>query len=311
MKNGVLAFALLLSAGVCGVAGFAGCSSSDETPQETADAGGDSSPADTGAPKDTGTLPDTAPSTSCQADLPSDFMCNKPADKAGSTACTDKMLTEFLNCFGTGDTAKCTAAQKAYPDCNKCVLSTWIITNPSGGGSIDVGACIQKIDPTGTCGTSVQCDTDCYNTICESCDTTAGSGSSATRSEFDDCYRDTRFAGSSSKPKGKCYDLATKAAKTCLADAKYANCIISSIDSVKNFYRGACRDNANWTNADKADGTETTDAGTDSGSDTGATDSGATDSGATDSGATDSGATDSGATDSGVLPDLGVDVLPG
>lgn len=292
MKHGAITFGILLAAGLAGGVAFVGCSSDDgnNNTNTTPDTGVvdtgtavDSTPADTAKPE-TGLV-------ACEQKLSSSFACTEPADKAGKTVCTDVMINEFMNCFGsTGDSKKCTAAQTKYPACNTCILKDWLTNN-----RIDVGACIKKIDPASTCGKTIQCTTDCLDVVCPSdeCDDTAGSGSTATKSQLDDCYTNAqRKPGSATKPTGQCWDVAVKDYATCSGDAKFAPCFVRSTADLLTYFRGACRDNGNWTNADKPDGSE--DAGVaDTGTDSGSTDSGSTDSGsAADSASTDAASSD-------------------
>jgi hypothetical protein len=204
---------------------------------------------DTGSVPDTAAI-DTAPPT-CQSPLPSDFACRPVATKAGKTVCTDAMIEEFENCFGSGDLARCKAAQTAYPDCSKCVLEDWIVIDEAAGtGVIDVASCIHIVDPTGGCDIAVQCDADCKSVACNECDTTEGSGKTAARSEYDDCVSDVSYVGSATRPKGRCYDVASAQAKICRTEANLSRCFITTLDDVAVFYRGACRDGGDWSKAD-------------------------------------------------------------
>ena len=113
--------------------------------------------------------------------------------------------------------------------------------------SIDQAACIKKIDPAGTCATTVNCATDCLKAVCGECDDTAGSGKTMSRSEQQDCESDAQFKGSGTRPKGACYDVALAAYPACKADPRFTYCFISALPDLKLFLRGACRDNGVWT----------------------------------------------------------------
>ncbi len=296
MKNAALSFSILLACGSIAAAAisFAGCSSDPEAPVTpvVVDAGSDTKVV----------VLDTKPPApiSCQGAF--EGPCVAPPSKTGATVCTDLMLNEFLDCFGTdGDEAKCMATTKKYPACNTCILTTWL-----AGNSIDVAACVKAIDPSGTCATAVHCERTCVAEVCAECDPEKGTGRTSTTSQLDNCEVDSVFRGSATKPKGKCYDLAAKEATACETDSRFAVCFITSKASLVNFWRGACRDKGDFiTKVDVDDGTFPPPAG-DAGTDTGtATDTGAAgDTG----GATDTGTSTDSGSDSGVLPDLG---LPG
>lgn len=232
---------------------------------------------DTGTPVQDSGVPDTKPPAdsappgpiTCEQKLDKSFACVEPTVKAGKTVCTDLMIQEFMNCFGTtGDSKKCTAAQTKYPACNTCILKDWL----TAAGRIDTASCYKAVDPTGTCGKTMACTNDCLDLVCpaDDCDDTAGSGSTATRSQLDDCYRSAQQKpGSTVRPTGQCWDVAVKDYAACTADAKFAYCNVRAASDLLYFYRGACRDNANWAKAELSDGSE--DAGvTETGTDTGA-----------------------------------------
>ncbi len=203
------AFLSLVVAGLGGATLFVGCGSDDPAPvaEDTGTVATDTGTAvDTGKP-DT-FKPDTGPLTCRMAPLPTGFECKAPTAKVGKNVCTDAMIEEFSNCFGSGSAAKCTAAQKAYPQCNTCILKDWLDNN-----SIDTAACIAKIDPASSCGKTVKCNSDCLDAVCpvDDCDTTEGSGAKGgTSTQRGDCYADAQAKGGTVKPKGVCYDLATK-----------------------------------------------------------------------------------------------------
>jgi len=295
MKHGAFTFALLLAAGVAGGVAFVGCSSSDEAAPAPTDSGvaADSAPVDTGATKDTAPPVDTG-LVPCEAKLDKAFACEEPAVKAGKTVCTDVMINEFMNCFGTdGDSKKCTAAQTKYPQCNTCILTDWLADS-----RIDVAGCVKKIDPTGTCGKTIGCTQACLDMTCSSdeCDDTPGSGSTSTRSQLDDCYRAVQQKpGSSIRPTGQCWDVAVKDYAACSGDAKFTYCFVRAKTDLLTFYRGACRDNGSWAKADQPDGSE---------------DAGVTDTGATDTGAADTAVADTAVADTAVA-DVAVDVATG
>jgi len=275
MKHGAITFAFLLAAGAAGGVAFTGCSSdpAPANPTPGTDAAVDSVAIDS-KPVDTG-KPDV-PAPSCAAPIEG-FACEAAADRTGKTVCTDEMIKEFMNCFGTsGDEAKCTAARTKYPQCNTCVLTDWLKVNPdTGGGSLDVAACIKKVDPTGPCSGATNCYYDCNDWVCSECDDTPGSGKTGSMSSSAalECERDARSAGSSTKPKGACYDIAYKEFTTCQSDERFRYCFVRTLADLEFFLRGACRDGGNWSNVtvDKPTDAGVTDTGTlptDTGSDT-------------------------------------------
>jgi hypothetical protein len=178
------------------------------------------------------------------------FACTPAADRTGKTVCTDAMIEEFLNCFGsTGSEKRCTDAQKNFPECKTCFLTDWLKVNPdTGAAKVDIAACIKKIDPASTCSGTVNCSVDCVDWVCAECDDTPGSGSTSSSSEALDCARDAQSAGTASKPKGACYDLGYKDYEACESDPKFARCFLRTIEDLRYFYRGACRDGGDWSN---------------------------------------------------------------
>ena len=236
----------------CVLVGFAGCGGKVVVDADPDSGDGTKPPL---APDTTPSYPDTRPKPvlpdtrvpppderpfTCASDLPADFACTTPKIPAGESTCTEAMIQEFVTgCFG-GDSTSCTAWTKKYADCNKCVMK---FISPSG--YIEYGDCMAALAPTSPCGKLYTCNIDCYERVCEACDHTAGSGRTSTRSEFGDCVSDSTFAGTASKPKGRCYDVVTK-------DMKAASCESDPCVDVVQFFRGACRDVADWTNMTSA-----------------------------------------------------------
>jgi len=213
---------------------------SDSAPRDTA-------VSDTGFVVDTGPAKDPPPVT-CDVPLPS-FTCTPSDAKAGSTVCTDAMISEFVTgCFGSsGSSTACNAAMTKYPACNTCILTTWLYES-----TVDSGACVRKIDPTNKCGTAWRCNFDCLAEVCVGCDPTSGTGASGTESEYDDCEKEAQFAGSSTAAKGACYDVASRDLAACSLDPRFKYCFPRTSADVVNFFRGACRDGGNWTSAGTA-----------------------------------------------------------
>ena len=181
--------------------------------------------------------PDTA--VGCASALPADYACPAVKIPTGATSCSETTIQAFsVACFGGGTSADCSAWIKSNPDCYKCVGK---FLSPTG--YIEFGYCMQSVAPSSPCGKLEHCQIDCNETVCVDCDHTAGSGTSGTTSEFLDCVRDADHAGSATKPKGRCYDLAVSGVKTnnCTSDAATGGCV-----DVVQFFRGACRDGADW-----------------------------------------------------------------
>jgi hypothetical protein len=238
--------------------GFAGCggrvagNDAQDTGGTTTPVGPDTSPSYPDA-RPTPVYPDVRPPSldtspppplSCAADLPSDFVCSTPKITAGGTVCSEAMIQEFQTaCFG-GSGAECSAWTKKYADCNKCVFR---FLSPSGW--LEEGYCMQALAPTSSCGKLFGCNIDCYEAVCEACDHTMGSGRTPSGSEYQDCVADAQYAGSASKSMGRCYNIVGK-------DLKAAACtttdpMVGCLDVVQ-FFRGACRDNADWSNMKSA-----------------------------------------------------------
>jgi len=248
------------SLSICFVAiGFAGCGgrvavdpqedtgvAEDTSPYPTFDArptpyDGAPRPIDTGLPRKDSAPP---PPLTCATDLPADFTCAVPPMPVAGKDCTEAMVQEFYTaCFGTSGT-DCSAWTKKYPECNKCVMR---FVSPSGW--LLTGYCMIDVAPTSSCGKATLCNTACFDEVCQDCDRTLGSGKSPSSSEFQDCVKDAQFAGSASKSKGVCYDIATKDTKAlgCSTTDPTAGCV----DPVQ-FFRGACRDGGSWSNMTSA-----------------------------------------------------------
>ncbi|MBI2389212.1 MAG: hypothetical protein HYV09_06310 [Deltaproteobacteria bacterium] len=267
MKHGAFTFAFLLAAGALGSVAFAGCGGDDKETTPTADTG---VVGDTGGAVDTGATdtykPETAPYT-CAAPLPTGFACEEPAGKAGKTVCTDEAIDAIVTgCFSdTATSTTCTNARAKYKACDACTLTDWLVDFIWA----DSANCIKKVAPTDPCAKSIQCNFDCMLEICstEECDTTPGSGKTTTSSEWGDCIQAAQAKGTSTKPRGACYDIATKDYSACASKDGLGVCFPRSDYDYVLFFRGACRDGGDWSNVttDKPSG----DAGTETGGETG------------------------------------------
>jgi hypothetical protein len=308
---------MLLGLGIAGVVAFAGCSSSS-APIDTTVA--DTGVVDTGTTKPDTAVQETAPLT-CDQPLDSTFACKDPATKAGSTDCTSQAIEEFpVACIDSSWPAKlatgCTAWQAKYASCFTCI-KTWSLAQ-SGialGALPDRDACFFSVfhstafktaNPTLTdCSKNVQCNWDCQQAVCGSCDTTAADPVTGA-TEFSTCATNSGKKGGTVVKKGACYDIATSQANSCFTAAGDGlnNCIVSEAytptgtggkidvakikEQMKVVLRGACRDNGDWSNATDA-GYTIPDAGGETGSDTGTTTETGTDAGTDTATATDTG----------------------
>jgi len=195
------------------------------------------------------TRPIVDPPPSCDTSIDG-FACTPAADAPGKTVCTDAMIEEFLSCFGpSSDEKRCLAARKTYPGCDTCMLSDWLKINPdTGRGTINIAACIKKIDPVSKCSGAVNCAVDCEDWVCAECDDTPGSGKtgSSSSSERLECERDAQSPGTTTRPKGACYELAYKDYVDCESDPRFRYCFVRTTEDLRYFYRGACRDGGSW-----------------------------------------------------------------
>jgi len=233
-----------------------GCSSSEtSTPLPPTDSGtevaADTKPVDTG----TDTKKEVAPPPDagvCDQDLPSDFACTKPKKVAGSTNCSEASLEAYVKaCWKPlgGDTTKCTAWKGANAACDTCVKA-WTYT--SGLPARDY--CYYQI-MTPECADAVFCYFDCVTQVCTDCSFDPV-GSTSDNLE---CQKRARVAG------GRCYENSYKKADSlkCFDSTVLDPCIVDEAPKTApdatlleaqllQFYRGACRDNANWSSSTSA-----------------------------------------------------------
>jgi hypothetical protein len=250
-------FALVL----VGFAAGCGSNSDDSAPATETDAGvvADTAPDTQKPPADAAA--ETAPST-CESALPSDFACVEPEKGTPATTCTEEMLADFVQkCLATDLSvpSTCDAWKTANPACATCVASfSW--SEIDGQVYPDDYKCYWGImDPA--CAKAANCTWDCEAAACGDCDSSTPDGAGKTESDY--CVASVTNAG------GKCYAVAAQKSAECFKTYKLDNCNVDEIYSdspnlttmqqqILRFYRGACRDNGNWTNATSAGG----DAGT-------------------------------------------------
>lgn len=196
---------------------------------------------DTGRPPPPDTRP--PPPMTCELPLDPSFACLDVPKLAGKKVCNDAAIRALTNaCFFGGDGGSCEAARKKYGACSKCVIEEWIAES-----RLESGACIQKIDPKSSCGRVINCTYDCLASVCSECDPEPGSGKGG-GSAADDCYENAASTGG-------CYDLAAKDYTECASDPRFSVCIPNTEEDLIMFYRGACRDGADWSKASAGDGT--------------------------------------------------------
>ena len=238
--------------------GANGCSSTtDPAVVPDTDTGTDVAVVDTGAKPDSGSKPDgdAKPDSIgplCDLDLPADFACKPPTKTPGSTKCTEATLESYVKaCYKPlgGDATKCSAWKSANADCNTCI-GAW--TYKSGAPARDY--CYYQIMTT-ECANAVSCYFSCINDVCADCASDPTS------------YQECQTRARAKSPAGKCYDNSYKAADgaKCFDATVLDPCIVDEYpkptpdttmlnDQLLEFYRGACRDNANWKDAKSAGG---------------------------------------------------------
>lgn len=267
------------------VLAIAGCSSDPATSTPT-DAGTDTV-VDTGA--DTKTPPaDTGTVISCEEPVPSGFACVAPTKAAGKTVCTEAMLQELAEKCLAADIsvpAACAEWKTAYADCATCV-GAWSWDGIPGKIYPDDYLCYWAVMDD-ACGKSVNCMFACGDAVCGECDNMPGQDG---ESEMGKCYAAQEKEGS------KCWDVAAKEGTACFEKFDTAGCNVNEIykatanltelkKQVVRFYRGACRDNGVWTNAESPGDAGVPDA--DSATDTATTDTATDDTATTDTATAD------------------------
>jgi len=231
-----------------------------DTPIDANDTGGPK-PVD-GGPKDTGF--DAGP-TYCDQDLPGDFACAAPTKiPTAGTVCTEAQLEAFVTkCIADPVTSippGCTDWKTANAACSACITG-FAIDTVSSKNLPDRDKCYWTIFDD-KCDKAVNCSFECQRAVCEACSTDPGTGLDGKRSEFQDCLTRAQFAGTASKPKGRCYDIASKEAKACFTTFDIVPCIVDELytpsgaggkpdvtllqNQIVQYLRGACRDGGSW-----------------------------------------------------------------
>jgi hypothetical protein len=299
-SHALLSFATLLGLSAAGVISFAGCSSSGET-TPTDDTGVvDTGVADTKketAPVDTAVPLCDDPSAVADGGL----TCKDVTTPVGGTACDSQALQDWATaCVGsqwpTTAAAGCAAWKAAHPACQTCLQGWSFVQSGLPQGiypdrdkcffSVFRSTAFTTANPTlGDCAKIVSCSFDCQEAVCAACDNTTPDDKGNT--EMSDCINRAIKKGGTAVPRGACYDIAAGKANSCFGATEgpsINDCIVAEANNptgtggalnipvlqeqLKFFYRGACRDNADWANAADA-GVTTSDAGSETGSETG------------------------------------------
>lgn len=246
---------------------LAGCGSSEEATPITDSGTGADAVVDTGKPSTDSATDTGSAAVACEEPVPADFACAEPVKGTGATTCTEAMLQDFVaNCLADDLSvpSTCAAWKTANAACASCVAN-WSWSEIPGSVYPDDYKCYWGIMDA-SCAKATNCSFDCQAATCGSCDDT----------EQGACLDSVTGEG------GKCWDVASKTAEGCFEKYDLANCNVDEIYSaapdltkmraeILRFYRGACRDNANWTNSNSA-------------GDAGVSDSGATETGGSDGG---------------------------
>lgn len=233
------------------VAFAAGCGSKDEDPAVVTDAATDADAvADTYKPdaKEAGTL-------ACEAPLESDFACKDPVKGTGGTACTEAALADFVQKCLADDLSvpsTCAAWKTANADCAACI-GNWTWDLIPGKVYPDDYKCYWAIMDA-PCAKSVNCGFECQELSCGECDSDPGT---AAKSDREVCLEKVSTTG------GACWSFGADKIDECFTKFDVANCNVDEIYSdapdldvmrseILRFYRGACRDNGDWTNSGSA-----------------------------------------------------------
>ncbi len=225
----------------------------------TGDAGGDTKPV---TPIDAG---DTSPPL-CDLALSSDFSCapavNRPAPK---TTCTETQLQDLVKACVGDDISKtptgCSAWKAANPECASCTTA-FSLTGFSSRAIPDRNMCYWAVFDD-ACDTALNCSFQCQAEVCAECSSESGSSPDGKTTEYSDCTARARSNATSARPKGKCWDIASKDAAACLDKVDVDVCYVDEYwnptgaggkydpvlmrQQIVEFYRGACRDGGDWT----------------------------------------------------------------
>lgn len=158
----------------------------------------------------------------------SDVTCPTKSTARPRTVCTDDALTELLTCVGTkpDDATRCLAAKKAYPECNACIFTEWLIE-----GFPDSAACMRAIAPESPCADGWRCQHDCLVAVCLGCETElewTGCSARAVAADGGACWsRSKDYVGCAEQP-------------------RFAPCLVNAPSELRTFFRGACVTGGLW-----------------------------------------------------------------
>jgi hypothetical protein len=218
----------------------------------------------TDASVDTGDL-DASTDTAaplCDEDLSSDFMCALPTKRATPTKdCTEDQLQAMVTaCIAdpiSKTPASCSPWKAANGACATCV-GAFAATYYAARVIPERNQCYWALMDD-SCDKALNCSFDCQDNVCTTSDTTLGTGADGKTSAYRDCAVRARSNAVGSKPKGRCWDIASKAANDCLAATDVTPCILDELGNstpdiptlkgqVVEYLRGACRDGGDWSN---------------------------------------------------------------
>lgn len=216
---------------------------------DASDAKSDSKPADTALPL-------------CDDDLGGTFVCPRPTKVDGQKTCDDAALDAYIAaCHKPSGSATASACKDWKTKNAACATCTDAWTYKSSGSPAR-DYCYYRVMTT-SCANAVACYFGCVTNVCAAC---------AAGTENLDCQKRARVEG------GRCWDYGykTATAENCFDEATLDPCTVSEygkaspdpttlLSELRWFYRGACREGANWAAARPIGGDAGPEAGPDAG----------------------------------------------
>jgi hypothetical protein len=217
---------------------------------------------------DTRPVADTAEAAPilCDLELPTDFACvpatNRPAPK---TTCSEQQLQDLVKACVGDDISKtpsgCSAWKAANPECAQCTTA-FSLTGYSSRAIPDRNMCYWVVFDD-ACDKALNCSFQCQSDVCGECSSEPNSSPDGKTTEYSDCAARARSNATSTRPKGKCWDIASKEAAACLDKVDVKVCYVDEYwtptgaggkpdpvlmrQQIVEYYRGACRDGGDWT----------------------------------------------------------------
>ncbi|MBI2394516.1 MAG: hypothetical protein HYV09_33410 [Deltaproteobacteria bacterium] len=199
----------------------------------------------------------------CEEPLATDFACKDPVKGTGGTACSEAALADFVQkCLADDITvpSTCAAWKTANADCAACI-GGWTWDAIPGKVYPDDYKCYWATMDA-PCAKSVNCGFECQELSCGECDSDPGT---AEKSDREVCLEKVSGSG------GACWSFGADKIDECFTKFDTANCNVDEIyadspdidvlrSQILRFYRGACRDNGDWTNSGSAGDAGATDA---------------------------------------------------